>query len=118
MQTLRTQQLQRLMDHKQDYVLVDVLPEADFEREHIPGSINVPATAPDLIDRIAEAANGKSRMIVVYCTDPQCNASPSVGKRLEQAGYDNVAHYEDGIEGWKAAGLPIEGEQAPAGRAG
>jgi rhodanese-related sulfurtransferase len=46
--------------------LVDVLPEREYEEEHIPGATNVPLKRLD-----ARAAQGldRSRPVAVYCWD-------------------------------------------------
>jgi phage shock protein E len=46
--------------------LVEVLPEQEFEEEHIPGAINLPLKK--LNARSAETL-GRGRAVVVYCWD-------------------------------------------------
>jgi rhodanese-related sulfurtransferase len=51
---------------EEDAQLVEVLPEEEFEEEHLPGAINIPlrridAEAPRLLDR--------DRPVVTYCWD-------------------------------------------------
>lgn len=59
-------EVQRLLDH--DAQLVEVLPEADFEDEHLPGAINIPLKSLD-----AETARrlDRERPVIVYCNDYQ-----------------------------------------------
>jgi rhodanese-related sulfurtransferase len=48
--------------------LVDVLPEAEYEEEHIPGAINIP------LKQMTEEAVGRldrDRPVIVYCWDYQ-----------------------------------------------
>jgi hypothetical protein len=47
--------------------LVDVLPEQEFEEEHLPGAINMPL---GLLDRLAPRLE-RDRGIIVYCYDYQ-----------------------------------------------
>lgn len=47
--------------------LVDVLPEQEFEEEHIPGAINMPLS---LLDRLAPRLQ-RDRGVIVYCYDYQ-----------------------------------------------
>ncbi len=44
--------------------------------------------------------------------------SPRAACRLERLGFDRVYDYTAGIADWKAAGLPVEGDAAPAQRVG
>lgn len=51
---------------KQGAQLVDVLPGAEYEQEHLPGAINIP------LKRMTEEAVSvldRSRPVVVYCWD-------------------------------------------------
>ena len=56
--------LRRLMD--QGAQLVDVMPERDYEEEHIPGAVNLSLRA---IETEARQVLDAGRPIVVYCAD-------------------------------------------------
>jgi len=47
--------------------LVEVLPEEEFQEEHLPGAINIPLK--ELGDRAFEL--DRSRPVIVYCHDYQ-----------------------------------------------
>lgn len=59
-------QVQRLLDD--DAQLVEVLPQAEFDDEHLPGAINLPLKSLD-----ADAARRleRERPVIVYCNDHQ-----------------------------------------------
>ena len=46
--------------------LVEVLPEAEFAEEHLPGAINIPLKG---LDADSVAALDRARAVVVYCWD-------------------------------------------------
>ena len=46
--------------------LVEVLPEAEYAEEHLPGAINIPLKT---LDADTTAQLDKTRAIVVYCWD-------------------------------------------------
>lgn len=48
--------------------LVEVLPRAEYEDEHLPGAVNIPLKELD-DERVAELERG--RPVVVYCYDSQ-----------------------------------------------
>lgn len=50
----------------------------------------------------------KSAKLVFYCADPQCTASHEAARRAIAAGYTDVSVMSDGIQGWVAAGKPVE----------
>jgi rhodanese-related sulfurtransferase len=60
------EQVQRLMN--QGGQLVEVLPNAEYEDEHLPGAINIPLKELDH-ERAHEL--DRARPVVVYCHDSQ-----------------------------------------------
>ena len=90
---------------KDELVLIDVLDPEKFQESHIKGAINIP------LQKIASEAKDRfdhNEMIVVYCSDKDCTASPTAARKLEEVGFANVYHYPGGKKEWKEAGLPME----------
>ena len=56
--------VQRLL--KNGAQLVDVLPENDYEQDHLPGAINIPLPK---LDRDSVANLDQHRPVIVYCHD-------------------------------------------------
>ena len=48
--------------------MVEVLPSAEFEEEHLPGAINIPLKQ---MTEQATASLDKQRPVIVYCSDYQ-----------------------------------------------
>jgi rhodanese-related sulfurtransferase len=48
--------------------LVEVLPRAEYEEEHLPGAINIPLKE---LNRETAAQLDRNRPVVVYCNDYQ-----------------------------------------------
>ena len=94
-----------------DLVLVESLSPQSYEKEHLPGAINIPK------ERVRELAPrllpDKGAEIVVYCANLQCPSSTQTAQALQGLGYTNVADYEAGKADWIEAGLPVE-SGAPA----
>lgn len=106
MKNLSTQQLKRMMEHGDNFKLVDVLPPKDFAQFHLPGSINVPLSG-DFDEKVKAALPRLEQPVVVYCRDSTCDASPRAAERLESLGYKAVFDYGDGKNAWKDARLPV-----------
>lgn len=83
--------------------VLDVRPEDEFARGHLPGARNVPLAA--LERRLAELP--RDRDIVAYCRGPYCVLSFEAVALLRARGF-RIRRLEDGYPEWKAAGLPIE----------
>ena len=86
-------------------VLVDALGPPYFQTVHLPGAINIP---PHEVANLAPSALAdKSAHIVVYANGSSSNAR-IVLEQLAQLGYQHLAHYVDGTQGWIEAGLPVD----------
>src|SRR5713101_1085042 len=106
-------QLQRLLGEGAQ--LVEVLPEAEYEDEHLPGAISIPLKTLD-----AETARrlDRQRPVIVYCYDYQCDMSPRAAARLESLGFEQVYDYVAGKADWGSFGLPLEGTRHSGTRVG
>jgi phage shock protein E len=60
----RTAEVRRLVDDGAQ--LVDVLAADEFERDHLPGAINIPLKQ---LDARSAARLDRSRPVLVYCND-------------------------------------------------
>jgi rhodanese-related sulfurtransferase len=60
-------ELQRLLAEERAQ-LVEVLPAAEFEQEHLPGAINIPLKE---LDRETTRLLDRERPVIVYCNDYQ-----------------------------------------------
>jgi rhodanese-related sulfurtransferase len=83
--------------------VLDVRPEDEFKRGHLPGALSIPLA--ELERRLAELPT--DREVVAYCRGPYCVLSFEAVAALRARGYF-VRRLEDGYPEWKAAGLPVE----------
>jgi len=90
-------------------ILIDVRDKADYEAEHIKGSISVPIG--ELLMRALEHWD-KDHEVIVYCGSFECPASTKAAKLLDDAGFENVIEYEGGLKDWKMAGFMTDGAGA------
>ena len=103
MVTIDTKELSERMESGQAAVF-DVRGDVEFERGHIPGGKSAPLGS--LVFRVARLMNPDS-FVAVYSTDKDCELAARAAQRLENLGLRNVHHYEDGLEGWRQAGLSV-----------
>ena len=84
-----------LMDTEDDYVILDVRTQAEYDEGHIPGAILIPH---DTVTTAAEdALPDKGQLILVYCRSG--NRSKQASQTLVDLGYTNVVEFE-GINSW------------------
>ncbi len=60
------EEMRRLVD--EGAKLIEVLPQREYEEEHLPGAINIPLKA---LDDSSTAQLERDRPVVVYCWDYQ-----------------------------------------------
>jgi rhodanese-related sulfurtransferase len=107
MKTISTKELQRLREKKQSVPIINVLPNDYFAKQHIAGSVNIPLEDENFVSHVEDEVGNKAEPVVVYCASTECDASPKAAKQLEEAGFNQVLDYEEGMKGWKDAGLPV-----------
>jgi rhodanese-related sulfurtransferase len=94
---------------KGSYVIVDVRDREDYEKEHIPGAINIPEC--DMERRMSEIP--KDKQVIVYCWSMVCHMAARTGLILARSNYF-VCELEGGVEEWKSHKMPVE-KGIPAG---
>lgn len=94
-------------------LLIDVREPDEFAVARIGGAANLPR---GIIEKGIESAATRDREIVVYCQSGKRSALAA--ETLQRMGYAKVRSVAGGIEGWIAAGLPVERGCAPARSAG
>lgn len=90
----------KIIESGDEFVLLDVRSEAEFNAAHLPGALNIERgriewIAPNIIRKT-------DRTIYVYCQDGRRSAFAT--ERLIQMGYTNAINITDGFEGWVKAG--------------
>ena len=89
-------------------IAVDTRSAETFQKEHIPGAINIPHRT-----MTAESTShlDKSILYVSYCDGIGCNASTKGALTLVKLGFQ-VKELMGGIDWWKQDGYPTEGTNA------
>ena len=86
--------------------IVDVRSKGEWDKDgYIEGSINLPFS--DFFANLDQIPEDKDTAIVVLCASGHRGGMTMMGLRL--MGYTNVINLNGGLNGWKAAGLPLKG---------
>ncbi len=113
---MKTDELQTLLASSPAPRLLHVLPENIFDAARLPGSVNACIYEISFREKVAGLLPGKSGPIVVYGAGAGSRDAAVAADLLRAEGYAEVGVYEEGLEGWKAAGLALEGHGSlPAG---
>lgn len=92
-----------LLVNREDALVVDMSPIADFEKAHIPGSRHVAPSQFDPENKVL--AKVRDRPVVVVCRNG-ITAGPAA-RRLVKAGFSRVHVLSGGVSQWQAAELPL-----------
>jgi rhodanese-related sulfurtransferase len=130
-QQLEPPQAYEVLTRNPDALYVDVRTEAEFERGHPTGAVNIPVIfikGPGEMEpneeflAVAEKTLPKNRKLVVGCMAG--GRSQRACETLEQAGYADLTNVRGGfggardasgtviVPGWRDAGLPVSGDLA------
>jgi rhodanese-related sulfurtransferase len=99
---LRPAELTALVN-RENALVVDLSPAADFERGHIAGSRNIASGQFD--PEKPQLASAKALPVVAVCRTGQ--ASAAAAARLKKAGFQQVYWLDGGIAAWQQADLPL-----------
>ena len=99
---LRPAELTALIN-REDALVVDLRPAAEFEKGHIPGSKNVQMAQFDPENKAL--AGAKSLPVVAVCRTGM--TAVDAAKRLRKAGFEKVFLLDGGIDAWQRADLPL-----------
>jgi rhodanese-related sulfurtransferase len=91
---------------------VDTRQAYGYDKEHIPGAINLPHRQ---MNEITTSHLDKTMTYVCYCDGIGCNASTKGALNLTKLGF-KVKELIGGIEWWKFDGYATEGEESSKGR--
>jgi len=83
--------------------VLDVRPVDEYRTGHIPGALSVPlGHLKELLSKLP-----KDQEIVAYCRGPYCVLAVQAVEILREQGFEAI-RLEDGIQDWRAMGLPVE----------
>ena len=89
--------------NREDALVLDVRPDAEFSRGHILGAKNVPLA--ELAQRAGELERHKDKPVVVCCNTG--NQSAGAVSQLRKAGFARAVNLSGGLAAWQQAGLPV-----------
>lgn len=100
----RVDDVRRMLDAGESFILVDVREESEFARGRLPGAVHI---GKGVIERDAEAKlPDPAATIILYCGGGF--RSVLAADNLQKMGYTNVISMDGGYRGWNEAGLPIQ----------
>lgn len=109
--SLNQQDVVELMKDPQVIVL-NILPEEEFQQLHIEGSRNIPlALDRGAFAQAVEKRFGKARFFAVYGSNITSPAGIDAAEALRRSGF-RADVFLSGMKGWVEAGLPTAGTRS------
>ncbi len=88
---------------RDEVLVIDVRPGDEFAAGHIPYAKSLPLA--ELKAKLKQLP--KDKEIVAYCRGPHCLFAVEAVRLLKRHGF-KASRLDDGVQEWKAAGLPIQ----------
>lgn len=117
---LSVAELKKMIDTKEDMVLIDAHPPEEFVLAYIAGATNFgfqsnrngkwdeDALGKSQDDYKKALGPDKGRKIVIYCGFTKCGRSHNAAMWAKEFGYTNVYRVPGGISAWMDAGYPYK----------
>lgn len=93
--SISAEEAKQLMDIQQNYVILDVRTEEEYNDSHIPGAILIPDY--EIEKRAGKELPDKEQLILVYCRSGR--RSKLASQTLAELGYSNIKEF-GGIIDW------------------
>lgn len=93
MKEITVQHLKEMIDRKDDFQLIDVREEMEYEHCNIGGELIPMGSVMDNLDKIS-----KNKKVVVHCKAG--GRSATIVQMLTAQGYDNLYNLKGGILAW------------------
>ncbi len=91
-------------------VLLDAREPDAYEKGHIKGAKNVPATATDkYFAQLVQIP--RDTLVIIYCSNPECDLGRELAEFMRVLEFKNLVLYDDGWDGWVKAKMPIDSSE-------
>lgn len=97
-------ELARWLKSPQPPLLIDALSRIEFSIQHIPGSINIPASEVATTTQLPRRLDAP---MVFYCMGLKCNYSRFAVEAALKRGYTHVVWFRGGIPEWRQFDFPL-----------
>lgn len=101
---IKAVELKERLDKNENFTLIDVREQSEWDEGHIPGAIFIPLSRFE--EEFEKHLPNPDAEVVVQCRSGK--RSLDACQRLLGEGFTNLKNMSDGILGWMDEGYPIE----------
>jgi polyisoprenoid-binding protein YceI len=102
--------LQDWLQENEPPLVLDVLPQESYDRQHLPGAQRATVYEVSFLDQARAVVKDMNRPTVVYGAGPESKEASVAADKLLRAGFTNVWEFAGGLEAWAEHGFAIEGK--------
>ena len=92
---ITAEEAKQIMDSEEDYIILDVRTQDEYDQGHIPGAIVI--SHDEIVEKAEEVLTDKDQLILVYCRSGR--RSKIASEALVELGYTNIKEF-GGIIDW------------------
>ena len=92
---ITAEEAKQIMDSEEDYIILDVRTQEEYDQGHIPGAIVI--SHEEITEKAEEMLTDKNQLILVYCRSGR--RSKIAAEALVELGYTNIKEF-GGIIDW------------------
>ena len=92
---ITAEEAKQIMDSEEDYIILDVRTQDEYDQGHIPGAIVI--SHEEIVEKAEEVLTDKDQLILVYCRSGR--RSKIAAEALAELGYTNIKEF-GGIIDW------------------
>ena len=92
---ITAEEAKQIMDSEEDYIILDVRTQEEYDEGHIPDAILIPYT--QIAEKAEDVLADKDQLILVYCRSGR--RSKLAAEALVELGYTNIKEF-GGIIDW------------------
>lgn len=93
-----------------DLVILDNRKPADYNEGHIEGAIRLIDTDITGPESVAKVVPSTDTPVLFYCNGMKCGRAAKAVEKAVSYGYTKVYYYANGMDEWRAQGLPLVNE--------
>jgi adenylyltransferase/sulfurtransferase len=95
MQEITVQELKAMMDNKEDFQLIDVREQNEYDYVNLDGELIPVGSIMDHVDQIST-----DKKVIIYCRSGARSANAIHAIQATKGGYDNLYNLKGGILAW------------------
>ena len=92
---ITAEEAKQIMDSEEDYIILDVRTQDEYDQGHIPGAIVI--SHDEIVEKAEEVLTDKDQLILIYCRSGR--RSKLAAEALVELGYTNIKEF-GGIIDW------------------